>query len=294
MDWQSQLISLYLVICKHYQQNLFGFCQRMSNNNKLVFSDDEAITIFIFGLQQGHKQLKQIHTYAYNHLRDYFPKLPGYSAFSYRINRLKDVFIPLIEILSSDSKLTKTSSQYIGLVDAMPIIMAQGTRRYRAKVAPDIASPKGYCAVKGHYYYGTKLHVIAARRSAKIPVPKCISLTPANCHERKAYDQIAGEVSFVEIYGDKAYQIKNAAIYRDNGVTLHTPVKRLPKQTELTWNERYLSRAISKIRQSIESLFNWINEKTGIQNASKVRSKAGLIVHVFGRLAAAMIMMIKI
>jgi len=35
-------------------------------------------------------------------------------------------------------------------------------------------------------------------------------------------------------------------------------------------------------------LFNWLEEKTGIQRASKVRSYNGLLVHVFGRLAAAM------
>jgi hypothetical protein len=38
-----------------------------------------------------------------------------------------------------------------------------------------------------------------------------------------------------------------------------------------------------------ESLFNWIEEKTGIQCASKVRSREGLLVHVFGRLTAAML-----
>jgi hypothetical protein len=45
------------------------------------------------------------------------------------------------------------------------------------------------------------------------------------------------------------------------------------------------------MRQPIESLFNWINEKTGIQQASKVRSYRGLLVHAFGRLAAAMLLL---
>ncbi|MCS3632566.1 hypothetical protein GGP55_003184 [Salinibacter ruber] len=44
-------------------------------------------------------------------------------------------------------------------------------------------------------------------------------------------------------------------------------------------------------RQPIESLFNWINEKTGIQRASKVRSYQGLLVYAFGRLAAAMLLL---
>ncbi|MBF0208164.1 MAG: hypothetical protein HQK53_14900, partial [Oligoflexia bacterium] len=49
---------------------------------------------------------------------------------------------------------------------------------------------------------------------------------------------------------------------------------------------------ISRRRQPIESLINWINEKTGIQIASKVRSTKGLNLHFFGRLAAAVMMMI--
>jgi hypothetical protein len=44
------------------------------------------------------------------------------------------------------------------------------------------------------------------------------------------------------------------------------------------------------MRQPIESLFNWIDEKTGIQRASKVRSYQGLLVHAFSRLAATMLL----
>jgi len=49
--------------------------------------------------------------------------------------------------------------------------------------------------------------------------------------------------------------------------------------------------AVSRIRQPIESLFSWIDAKTGIQCASKVRSYQGLVVHVFGRLAGAMLIL---
>ena len=52
------------------------------------------------------------------------------------------------------------------------------------------------------------------------------------------------------------------------------------------------STAVSKVRQPIEALFNWLIEKTDIQRASKVRSTKGLLVHVFGRIAAAYIFLI--
>jgi hypothetical protein len=49
-----------------------------------------------------------------------------------------------------------------------------------------------------------------------------------------------------------------------------------------------LSTAVSRVQQPIETLFAWIEEKTGIECASKVRSYKELMVHVFVKLAAAM------
>ena len=49
------------------------------------------------------------------------------------------------------------------------------------------------------------------------------------------------------------------------------------------------STAVSKVRQPVEAIFNWLIEKTDIQRASKVRSTKGLMVHAFGRLTAAFI-----
>ena len=62
-------------------------------------------------------------------------------------------------------------------------------------------------------------------------------------------------------------------------------------QIDKAANDLY-STAVSRIRQPIEALFNWLIEKTDIQRASKVRSSNGLIVHIFGRIAAAYIFLI--
>ena len=56
-------------------------------------------------------------------------------------------------------------------------------------------------------------------------------------------------------------------------------------------NDLY-STAVSRIRQPIEALFNWLIEKIDIQRASKVRSTKGLIVHILGRIAAAYIFLV--
>jgi hypothetical protein len=77
----------------------------------------------------------------------------------------------------------------------------------------------------------------------------------------------------------------------EQNLDLLTPIKKEKGQKTLPAADKLYSEAVSRIRQSIEPLFSWIDEKTGIQQASKVRSYRGLLVHVFGRLAAAMLIL---
>jgi len=52
------------------------------------------------------------------------------------------------------------------------------------------------------------------------------------------------------------------------------------------------SKAVSYVGQPIESLFNWLIEKTDIQRARKIRYTKGLFTFVCGRIAAAFIYLI--
>ena len=58
-------------------------------------------------------------------------------------------------------------------------------------------------------------------------------------------------------------------------------------QNHLTQAEKRFSQRVSRIRQHIEGLFRWRDRKTNLSVASQVRSYNGLLVHVFGRVAAA-------
>ncbi len=48
---------------------------------------------------------------------------------------------------------------------------------------------------------------------------------------------------------------------------------------------------VRSVRQPIECFFNWLNRLTNIQSASMVRSLSGLLVHIFGRIAAALVVL---
>ena len=76
-----------------------------------------------------------------------------------------------------------------------------------------------------------------------------------------------------------------------------TPLKGIKGQTK--WEKQIdkaandlFSKAVSSVRQPIESFFNWLIEKTDFWKASKVRSAKGLLVHVFGKIAAALFFLI--
>lgn len=286
MSWREQLITIYLFICAEFDLVLKHFCQRMSNNATSTITDSEIIAIYIFGILKKQKTVKDIYTYTADHLMDWFPKLGCYENFIQRLNRLGDVFVPLIERLQAQIP-EKYCDHLFRTMDSIPIIMAQRGRRFKAKVAPDLADPNGYCSTKNLYYYGAKVHVIGAYKKGSIPTPEYIGMTSAGVADRKAYEQILPTLDSMELFADKAYQIQNEPLLAEGAVELFTPVKKKPGQKILESADKLLSTAISRIRQPVESFFNWVEEKTKIQMASKVRSAKGLIVHVFGRLAAA-------
>ncbi|MDS4028851.1 MAG: hypothetical protein RKO66_02090 [Candidatus Contendobacter sp.] len=120
-----------------------------------------------------------------------------------------------------------------------------------------------------------------------MPSPRFIGLAPAGLNDAPALEQVAHALPHQELYADKAYEY----LKRAHGLpfTVMAPVKKRKGQAHLDAADAWLSRAVSRVRQPVESIFNRIEEKTGIEIASKVRSSQGLLIHVFGRLAAAMV-----
>lgn len=155
MAWQDTLIRLYLYICHHYQSRLCLLTQRLSNNDQSTFTDEEVLTIYLFGILKQHRTIQAIYTYVTDHLAPWFPDLLSYGGYVQRLNRLHEVFPALIEEILQDVAPERMLDS-VRLVDSMPIVMAHEKRSSRAKVAPELAN-KGYCASKKMYFYGVKI-----------------------------------------------------------------------------------------------------------------------------------------
>jgi hypothetical protein len=241
-------------------------------------------------MEERRFRIKDIYDFTKKYLLSYFPKLPSYQCFNNRLNRLEGIFTLILrEILELQSASALNSVDNV--VDSLPIVICSGKRK--SKVAKEI-SGKGYCSTKSMYYYGLKIHVNAMVRKGALPLPECIVVSSAAENDLNVFrDNWHGMTGRV-FYGDKIYMDEDwfKTFEEQTGSIMLTPVKAVKGMSERLkqWHKAaddLWSKAVSAVRQPIESLFNWLIEKTDIQRASKVRSTKGLLVHVFGKLAAA-------
>lgn len=293
----DKLVFLYFYICDCYDSKLVLHCQRMSNNSKPPFSDEEVLTIYLYCLVvEGRKQIKDIYNFADNYLRSWFPKLGStYESFLMRLNKLCDVF-PVLVCALLEQKTAKTCPEklklYDGLLlylmDSMPIILAAGKRSCSAKVALNLCD-KGYCSTKNLYYHGVKLHVLGYSCFDALPIPDYVGISPASHNDLTVLKPVVENIFDRAFFGDKIYHNYEFwdGLKTTNNLHFFAPIKLEKGQKKLKSYDKIYSTLVSKIRQPIESFFNWIIEKTNIQKASKVRSSDGLLVHVFGRFAGA-------
>ena len=267
-DKEYKLIEIYFYVCKKFEKELKIYCERFSNNDKPEFTDQEIMTLYLYVMHHEQQfKVKHIHRFASEHLLSWFPKLNSYQAFNNRLNRLSGAFRKLSEDLLVDYQPNDCCLDQ-SLLDSMPIITCSGKRT--GKVAREITD-KGYNSTKGFYYYGLKLHALGFRRIGKLPHPEQILFTAASVNDLSLYKQAWSEM-LTPVKGVKG-------------------MSEVLKKFDRAANDLY-SKAVSRVRQPIESLFNWLIEKSDIQKASKVRSTKGLLVHAYGRLAVAFINLI--
>jgi hypothetical protein len=287
---EIQLIQLYVLVCHVYLTRSKTCFQRLSNNSRPVFTDQELVTIYLFGHLQGLFEKKAIHKLIDDYWRHFFPNLPAYQTFVARLNQLEPTFQAiggyLQELLAENRE-----PEIDHLIDSLPVMLAQRGHAYTARVAREIADV-GYCASKRTYFHGVRLHTIAQRRCGRIPRPNQIWLREGSCHDLQSVREQEIHLPNSSLIGDRAFPDPTfQAMLNEQQTTLYAPRKK-PKGKELSQTEKYYNRLVSKLRQPIESFFNWLINKTGIQRAGRVRSTEGLMLHCWGKLTVAFYLLV--
>jgi hypothetical protein len=229
-------------------------------------------------------------------MKSWFPDLPNYANFNSRLNNLDSAVLSLLPLLlkyiDNEHIINRIDSQ-IALIDSFPIILCPGKRA--GKIAREL-SDKSFCSTKNLFYYGVKVHMVAQRVRGSIPLMDFVSITPASENDLTAIRPILPKLASKAIFDDKTYidARLNQQLINEQDTYTYTPVKLKKGQskTEREFNKvgnDFFSTAVSRIRQPVESLFNWINDKTDLQNAAKVRSTNGLMIHIYGALVTVLL-----
>jgi hypothetical protein len=287
---KNQVIQIYLLVCQIYD-NQSSLKYQRDSNFKPVFTDEEIITVYLFGQLNEKFNHRQIHQFIREYWSDWFPALPSYQAFNRRLNLLNDnfqtLFAHLLKCLNAKPK--QFSADFV--IDSMPVMLAFGTRAKRARVALEIAKT-GFCATKQINFHGVRVHLIGNRQSGVLPTPARVWLREGNVHDLTALREIKDELpAGINLFADKAYA---DALFRaeleSRDIKLLTPLKK-PKKEDLSDEQKQFNKTVSSFRQPIESFFKWLIDKTDIQRASQVRSTDGLLIHCLGKLTFALFLL---
>jgi len=85
-----QLMKLYFYVSEIYEEELKWHCMRYTKNQVVPgFRDEEILTTYLFVTAFATRfKIIDVHEYILDHWLSYFPKLPSYTAYNTRLNRL--------------------------------------------------------------------------------------------------------------------------------------------------------------------------------------------------------------
>lgn len=131
---KNQVIQIYLLVCQIFD-NQSSLKYQRDSNFKPVFTDEELITVYLFGQLNEKFNHRQIHRFIQEYWLDWFPDLPSYQAFNRRLNLLADNFQALFADLLHRLTVNDALLSADFLIDSMPMMLAQGTRPGSARAS---------------------------------------------------------------------------------------------------------------------------------------------------------------
>jgi hypothetical protein len=290
-DVDSFLIWLYLTIDDmNKQTELPIYTERFSNNCLPYFTDSELFTCAIFTEILGYHSKKSGYDYIKRHYLNWFPLLPSYEVYSRKLNKFNEALSYIFKVICRRYFPNTTSE---AVMDTAPIVVCKAQHSAKTKVGKPLVD-KGYCASKKMYYAGVKLQILAGLQDKTLPFPFDYEIQSASVHDLDIAKQSLGDYQNFDIYCDKAYidESFQLNLFENNNIKLITPIKKKKGAAELNLFQKCYNYLHSAKRQAIENLFGWIDKKTNIENANKVRSIDGLCYHVNVKMVAALLCLI--
>ena len=128
--------------------------------------------------------------------------MPSNQAYNKRVCHLADAFKALADILLAGLGMDASHADFV--MDSMPIVVAGSARSGSAKAASELCN-KGYCASKGMYYYGVKLHIVAQCNHKAKPTPAGMIVSKASVHDLNIAREMLEDARNIRVFCDTAF-----------------------------------------------------------------------------------------
>jgi hypothetical protein len=255
MDREHFIITVYCVVCEHYQAILKTTPLRQAGFTPAL-TDEEVITIEICGEYFKCATDKDIFDYLQANYPAWFPHLNDRTLFVRQAANLWWIKAAI------QRRLTQISGQVddpVQTIDTVPLPVCTYTRSRRDRCFKGEAD-YGYCAAKKLRYYGFKLGLRVARSGMIIAYP----LFPARPHDtlREFVEDLTAEfVGYVP--ADKGFidAWRQAVLEERRNVVIVTPRRKGMKKL---LRPKDLVKACMRLRKCVETVGSHLTERFAI------------------------------
>ena len=252
MDRDEFIITVYCLVCEHYQviKNTYplrrgGFAPALS--------DEEVLTLEICGEYFKLATDKDLFTYFRTHYAHFFPYLTDRTLFVRQAANLWQVKAAI------QHRLTQASGQAadpVQIIDTLPLPVCVYTRSGRDRCFKPFAD-YGHCAAKKLDYYGFKLGLRITRCGMITASP----LLPARPHDIQLLDDlVAGFAGLVP--ADKGFidAYRQALLAERHGVVVVTA----PRKHMTSSHSPALLKLCARLRKGVETVGSHLTERFAV------------------------------
>lgn len=249
MDREEFIISVYLLVCEHYQA-LMAEQPIRRRGPAPQLTDEEVITIELCGAYFGYAQDEALYEYFASHWRHFFPQLPSRTTFVRQSANLWRVKMLIQQRLT---RVSRQATDEVQLIDTMPLPVCTVSRARRDRCFAGLAD-YGYCAAKELRYYGFKLGLRIARSG--MIVGYC--LLPARPHDSQLLDDLIGGFEGIAV-GDKGFldRLRQAELPERRNILLATPARKNMKEQP----SRPIRKLIQRWRKRVETVASHLTQR---------------------------------
>ena len=252
MDRDEFIITVYCLVCEHYQVIKDTYPLRRGGFAPAL-SDEEVITMEICGEYFKLSTDKDLFGYLRMHYRHFFPRLRDRTLF---VRQAANLWQGKAAIQQRLTQVSGQSAAPVQIIDTLPLPVCGYTRSGRDRCFKTLAD-YGHCAAKKLDYYGFKLGLRISRCGLITHYP----LLPARPHDIQLLDDLVEGFTGL-VPADKGFidAFRQALLTDRHDVFVVTA----PRKRMTTPHSPLLLKVCARLRKGVETVGSHLTERFAV------------------------------